>query len=112
VVELQKSVVGLRRPMTEPTEKENELRQLEADADISRTLPEPLANRIGVAESAIVEEPDARILNLAKAPVALESTRKKLLLLGAFAFSSLAALGLELLNGGRRSEEELRRSLG
>ncbi|MDH3658721.1 MAG: polysaccharide biosynthesis tyrosine autokinase [Alphaproteobacteria bacterium] len=116
VTELQRAILDLRQSMTEVTEKENELRQLEADADISRTLHETLTNRIREAESAIVEGPDARILNLAERPLTPHSMPKRFLLLGAFigafAFSGVVALGLEFLNGGYQTEEELRRSLG
>ena len=116
VTELERSIVELRQSMTQLSEKENELRQLEADADISRTLHETLTNRIREAESAIVEGPDARILNLAEVPVVPESASKRLLLigafLGAFVFSGAVALGLEFLSGGYQTEEEIRTSLG
>lgn len=116
VSELESSIIELRRSMTELKEKENQLQQLKADSDISRSLHELLTSRIREAESAVVEGPDARILNLAEVPDHSSSKPKRILLLGAllaaFTISSVAALGLEFLNGGYQTEEALRRSLG
>ena len=116
VSRLESSIVDLRRSMAELRAKENELQQLKADSNISRTLHDLLTSRVREAESAVVAGADARILNSAKPPSDPSSKPKKILLLAAllaaFTVSSGAALGLEFFNGGYQSEEALRHASG
>ena len=91
------------------------LRELERDADASRTLYEAFLNRFKqVAEQSGVETPDARIVSRAAGAWMSSPNTKLNLLLGlvmGIALGCAAAIGLEFFEQSLRSPEEVQERL-
>jgi succinoglycan biosynthesis transport protein ExoP len=114
--ELELTIATLKKEMADVNAKEYTLRRLEAEAAINRSLHDAIVNRMREAEDAVFERADARIVDQAVVPTEPASTNNKIIfglaLIGAFCLSSAVAFGVEFLNGGFRTEEELAGSLG
>ena len=116
VRELEFTIAALKKEMAGLNAKEYTLRRLESEAQINRSLHDAIVNRMREAEDAVFERADARIVDRAVIPTEPASTNNKIVfmlaLLGAFCVSSGVAFGVEFLNGGFRTEEELAGALG
>ena len=116
VRELELTIAALKKELGDLNAKEYTLRRLESEAEINRSLHNAIVNRMREAEDAVFERADARIVDRAVVPTQPASTNNKIIfvlaLLGAFCLSGGVAFGVEFLNGGFRTEEELAGRLG
>ena len=114
--EISQMTSTLKAEIADLNAKEYTLRQLEGEGAINRSLYDAVASRMREAEDAVFEHADARVLDRADPPTLPAPSHGlislALAMLGALGVSTGAALGLELLSGGFRSEEELAASLG
>lgn len=116
VDQINQTIAALKSEIADLNAKDYSLRQLEAEAEINRSLHDAVVSRMREAEDVVFERADSRVLNLADAPTVPATSHGgiflALALVGAFCVSSGVALGLEFLNGGFRNEEELAGTLG
>jgi succinoglycan biosynthesis transport protein ExoP len=116
VTELERTIAGLKEEISGLSSKEGMLRQLEAEAQINRTLYETLLNRIQETEQAAFSEADARVLTPANIPIDPSAPGRRFLLalalVGAFCVSSGVVFGTEYLHEGFATEDELTKTVG
>lgn len=114
--EINQMIAALKAEIAGLNAKDYTLRQLEGEAEINRSLHDAVVSRLREAEDVVFERADSRVINLADTPTESVPSRGgiflALALVGAFCVSGGVALGLEFLNGGFRSEEELAGALG
>lgn len=112
---LEETLARLERDMARMKAAEVEMRGLEREAATNRTLLEDFLRQMNAQEQLAVEQPDAWVLSAAAVPTLQAGPNRKLLGAGALIVTGALWIVLvvvaELLEGGIRSGEEVKRTL-